>query len=148
MRLDVFASTLERRAISNGLEYELRPARSVSEIVASLEKLHLDLPESVFQFYQFCDGFFVRSPHLEVLPVHSLKLNSRDLLFATFDHEHHVAFNTSSRNVADEWDIVNVCTGFLITHTFASFITNKTWAWIDRQRPVWLDEFGSEGCSR
>ena len=81
---------------------------------------------------------------MDVAPVESPCLDGRLMPFATFDHRRRTAFDPSSIRVADQWDIVNPDTGFRVTHTFASFITNKVWAWIDRNRPVWLDEFGAD----
>jgi hypothetical protein len=80
-------------------------------------------------------------PHLEVFSIDDLVARNDLIEFAVFDREHHIAFNTLRVNDANEWDIVNAKTGFRLTHTLGSFMANKTWAWIDRQRPVWLDEF-------
>lgn len=139
MQLDIFAASLLRRSETRSLEYELRTPKDSSEVVVELSRLVPHWPTPIVEFYQFCDGFQISNPHLDVAPVERLRVDGGKIPFATFDHQHRVAFDPSSINVADQWDIVNAETGFLVTHTMASFITNKVWAWVDRGKRIWID---------
>ncbi len=146
MQFDTFESSLRRRANASGLRYELRTPLTHSDLAVALSTIHDSVPNSLVEFYRFCNGFYVVSPHLEVLGVDALQRDGDLIEFATFDRSSCVAFDITQLNDAGEWDIINHATGFRVTHTLASFLTNKTWAWIDRQRPVWRDEFGVEGA--
>lgn len=140
MELDVFAASLLRRSETRSIEYELRSPKDGSQVAVELSRLVPDWPTPILEFYQFCDGFHIRNPHLEVHPIAWLRIDRTTIPFGTFDNQHRVAFDLSSINVAGQWDIVNPETGFLITRTMVSFISNKIWAWVDRGRQVWREE--------
>lgn len=147
MQLDTFEASLRRRANASGLKYELHAPMTRVDPAVALFDIRDSVPGSLVEFYRFCNGFHVASPHLDVFGLDALQRDGDFLEFAIFDRSHCVAFDTTELNDAGEWDIINPATGFRLTHTLASFLTNKTWAWIDRQRPVWSDEFGVEGQS-
>ena len=48
-----------------------------------------------------------------------------------------LGFDLRRRNDAEQWDILNVDTGFRVTLTMASFWSNKVLAWVDKRRAVW-----------
>lgn len=62
------------------------------------------------------------------------------LLFSYLGNEK-ICFNIRELNCVDEWDIVCYRNKYLITKTISSYLTNKVWAWIDRGRKVWAEEF-------
>ena len=51
-----------------------------------------------------------------------------------------IAFDCSKKNEADEWDIINYQSKYIITKTLSSFLNNKIWAWLDRKRNIWGEE--------
>ena len=95
------------------------------------------LPESVAGFYRRCDGFVIAHPAIELLPLRELWWFGPRLVFARFDQVEAIAFETTSLNQAGQWNIVHPGTGYLITLTLASFLTNKIFAWVHRGRRVW-----------
>lgn len=54
-----------------------------------------------------------------------------------------IAFDRNKINEAGEWDIINLDSSFVITKTLSSFLNNKIWAWLERSREIWKDEFPS-----
>ena len=52
-----------------------------------------------------------------------------------------IAFDRNRINEAGEWDIINLDNSFVITKTLSSFLNNKIWAWLERSREIWKDEF-------
>ncbi len=147
MQLDTFESSLRRRANASGLKYELHTPMAHADLAVALSAIHDSVPDSLLEFYGFCNGFRVSSPHLDVFGAKVLQKDGELVKFAIFDQSNCVAFDTSQLNDAGEWDIINLATGFRLTHTLASFMTNKTWAWIDWRRPVWRDDSGNEHSS-
>jgi hypothetical protein len=51
-----------------------------------------------------------------------------------------ICFDTNNINSANEWDIVNYSNNYLITKTIESYLTNKIWAFVDREREFWKQE--------
>lgn len=102
----------------------------------------LDIPESITNFYLTINFIKVRSPrYFEVLPLQELKIiNQKYLLFSYIDETNKIGFDISYKNPASEWDIVSIENDFVITKTLASYITNKSLAWIDRGRKIWKEE--------
>ncbi len=101
-----------------------------------------DIPESITNFYLTINSIKISSPrYFEILPVQELKIiNQKYLLFSYIDETNKIAFDTSYKNSANEWDIVNIESDFVITKTLAGYITNKSLAWIDRGRKIWKEE--------
>jgi hypothetical protein len=95
------------------------------------------LPEPVARFYRRCDGLVIAHPAFELLPLHELWRFGPLLHFARFDRVEPIAFDTSSLNEAAQWNIVHAPSGHLVTMTLASFLTNKLFAWVRRDRRVW-----------
>lgn len=54
-----------------------------------------------------------------------------------------ISFDRNKINEAGEWDIINLDSSFVITKTLSSFLNNKVWAWLERSREIWKDEFPS-----
>ena len=120
-------------------EYSLEQGASEKEINKAQELIGEKFPEQIIEFYKNCNGFSVNSK-LEVYEINQLKESGNIIVFAVFNKIHPVGYDISRLNTAGQWDIVNVETKFIITHTMASFLTNKIWAWLLRGREIWAIE--------
>lgn len=49
-------------------------------------------------------------------------------------------FDTQELNKANQWDILEYHSKYLVTLTIGSFLLNKVWAWLDKGRVIWEDE--------
>lgn len=88
------------------------------------------------------NGLIVEKPALAIRALDELEIDNKGLMhFAVFDNKHIIAFDTNSINNAEQWNIVNRDTGYLVTLTMASFWANKIWAWLISQRTIWKEEF-------
>jgi hypothetical protein len=145
VHLEDFPLRLEELARRKGVEYELGVPISEEEMREVEVFLGVTFPEQVRMFYRNFNGFSVKNPRLEILPIEKLIRDSAGrLLFATMEHGRLIYFETSRTNQAGQWDIVAE-NGYRITLTMASFWSNKVWAWLDKSRPIWRDE-GSSSC--
>ncbi len=97
------------------------------------------LPDPVALFYRRCDGIVIAQPAFELLPARELEWLGQRLVFARFDRVEAIAFDTAAENEAAQWNIVHLQTGYLVTLTLASFLTNKLFAWVRRGRRIWED---------
>ncbi len=131
---------LTKRAEKSGLVFSLGTSVEASQLRSVESALGLSLPAQVESFYRAHDGLTVEEPALVVFRTQDLKRRGDLLRFATFDGEHHVAFDVGHTNEAGQWDIVCEETGDTITLTMASFLANKIRHWIDHRRRVWLNE--------
>ncbi len=66
-------------------------------------------------------------------------LENRYLLFARIG-EHVFCFDFQSGNAANQWDIIEYTSKYLVTLTIGSFLLNKVWAWLDKGRAIWEKE--------
>ena len=74
---------------------------------------------------------------LELLGVNDIELlENRFLKFSIINNNEIICFDTLEINSAGEWDILNYNNKFVITKTIPSFLTNKIWAWIDRDKNI------------
>jgi len=104
--------------------------------------LRLKLPRQIKLFYKSMNGLIVEKPALAIRALDELEIDNKGLMhFAVFDNKHIIAFDTNSINNAEQWNIVNRDTGYLVTLTMASFWANKIWAWLISQRTIWKEEF-------
>ncbi|AKQ70393.1 hypothetical protein A176_007305 [Myxococcus hansupus] len=116
---------------------DFHPPATPGALRALSERLGEPLPPQVEWFWGAHDGLVIQEPRLHILacgqwaPVNGL------MHFATFDDTHRLGFDLRRRNEADQWDILNVETGFRVTLTMASFWSNKVLAWVDKRRAVW-----------
>ena len=74
---------------------------------------------------------------VEVFSLRNLEIYDEKIVFAKFNGKHDLAFLSSNLNQAEQWDIVNASTGFLITLTMASFWSNKLVAWLRSGREIY-----------
>ncbi len=101
-----------------------------------------NIPQAVKAMFSVFNGLIISEPrHFELLK-HSelIVLDERYLHFATMNSSERICFDMREINSAGEWDIINYNEGFIITKTIASYLTNKIWAWIDRERTIWKEE--------
>jgi len=139
--LNEFTLALEKRREKNKLSFFL-VNEDVSKI--QLEELtKISIPVNVLNMLISLNGLLIREPRsFELLKFSEMKVvNSRYLLFARMNENQNICFDMHKLNSASEWDIVNYENGFVITKTSSSFLTNKIWAWIDRSRTIWMQEF-------
>ncbi|GBC59936.1 hypothetical protein DENIS_0878 [Desulfonema ishimotonii] len=138
MDIEHIKINLEKRYKKNGLIYSLGNPLSEKELNLAEERLNLILPNQLKIFYKCYNGLKVDKPGLQIFPINDLELNNDKIInFALMDNKHMIAFDTSHLNDANQWNIINPKNNYLITLTFASFWSNKIWAWIDKHRAIW-----------
>jgi len=102
------------------------------------------LPQSVRLFYSYVHYINIYAPkHFELLSLQQMYcIDHRYIVFSKMDKINLIAFDIGNYNrIDDEFDIVSVHDKYIITKTFSSFITNKVWAWVNRGRVIWKQEF-------
>lgn len=87
---------------------------------------------------QYVDGYCIQKEDREIIFKLAL-LDYKYLQFAQID-DIIIAVDLRKTNEANEWDIINYDTKYVITKTFESFFANKVWAWLDRKRTIWKEE--------
>ena len=92
--------------------------------------------------FKYIDGYRIKKEDREIVFKLAL-LNNNYLQFAQID-DVIIAVDLRKTNGANEWDIINYETKYVITKTFESFFANKVWAWIDRKRTIWKEEIYQE----
>lgn len=131
---------LKRRDL-NGLQFVLMPGATDDRLDAAEARIGHRFPEQVRAFYSTHNGLAVAHPQFAILPVEDLTVDAKQLIhFATANGDTRIAFDCSHVNIADQWDIIESETGYRITHSLASFWTNKMWKWIDRRLAFWQGE--------
>ena len=88
--------------------------------------------------FQYVDGYCIQKDDREIV-FNLVLLDYNYLQFAQIN-DVIIAADLRKINEANEWDIINYNTGFVITKTFESFFANKIWAWLDRKRTIWKEE--------
>ena len=140
MRIEHFEKNLRKRAERSGLQYELFGPAEEDLIEQAERKLGLVLPDQVRLFYFHHNGLSIVKPRCEVLPLEQLSRDHNGMIpFAIFEDQRLLCFDSSELNQAGQWSIINCETGYRITLTMASFWSNKVFAWIDSQRPIWKE---------
>ena len=92
--------------------------------------------------FQYVDGYCIQKDDREIVFKLAL-LDYKYLQFAQID-DVIIAVDLRKTNEANEWDIINYDTKYVITKTFESFFANKVWAWLDRKRTIWKEEIYQE----
>ena len=136
---------MDRRNIKINLDklnstYFINAGVTREDIAEAESKLGLEFPKEVVSLYQSFNGLSVEKPMLKIHCIKDLANSAGLIEFAVFNGSEPVAFNSSKINQAGQWSIVNADTGFEITLTLASFLTNKVWAWLHRGREIWAEE--------
>lgn len=101
------------------------------------------MPKSISAFYEVIHFIEITFPRKIIImsPQNMILFDERYLCFSIINETEKICFDISRLNNENEWDIINFNNNFLITTSFKSYITNKLWAWIDRQRHIWKEEF-------
>ncbi|QQS36619.1 MAG: SMI1/KNR4 family protein [Ignavibacteriales bacterium] len=113
---------------------------SIKDIELYEARLNVKFPEQVKEFYSQINGLSVDSPALEVYNLDKVFVRNGLLYFGRFDNQYEVAFKFDKINMANQWDIVNPQNSYCITHTMASFWSNKIQVWLKNRREVWNEE--------
>jgi cell wall assembly regulator SMI1 len=125
MLLEQIPSRFMNLSSQRQLKYVLGNPAPESKIKETEQRLGVSFPAQVKSFYRHYDGLRVDDPQLEILPIEQIELGSTELLhFATFDGNHHLYFNVSRVNEAEQWDIVTA-DGFRVTVTMARFLVKS-----------------------
>jgi hypothetical protein len=129
---------LERRRGERGLIYRLGLPAGDDNIGLNEQRLEVSVPAQVKQFYLHYNGLHLDQPALDILPLADLDFVAPGSLhFATVDNIHRLCFDTTHLNTRFQWNIIAIESGYWVTLTMASFWSNKIWAWIDKNRPIW-----------
>jgi hypothetical protein len=141
MRIEELDRALEKAALVHGSRHVLAGPASEAEIRGFEARVNGAAPPQVAMFYRHCNGLSVAAPKVDVFPIEDLHRKEPGLVpFCRFDGRHELSFDVRQRNAADEWTIINADTGFQVTLTLASFLFNKLFAWVKKQRPIWGPE--------
>lgn len=106
MHLHDFQREFVKRAQRIGLNYDVWPGASDEQLQATEQRLDVTFHEQIRRFYSFCNGFVVRNPHFEVLPLEELEFIQANLIhICTVDHCHQLCFDTSELNEQGQWFI-------------------------------------------
>lgn len=111
---------------------EKRMGYAVSQTAKNAVNCNFALSRLLFQYV---DGYCIRKDDREIVFKLAL-LDYKYLQFAKID-DVIIAVDIRKTNEANEWDIINYETKYVITRTFESFFSNKVWAWLDRKRTIW-----------
>ena len=116
-----------------------RRERRMGYKVLQTEKSNVNCNNSIsLVLFQYVDGYRIIKDDREIVFKLAL-LNNNYLQFAKID-DVIIAVDIRKTNEANEWNIVNYETKYVITKTFESFFANKVWAWLDRKRVIWKEE--------
>ena len=114
---------------------EKRMGYAISQTAKNAVNCNFTLSRLLFQYV---DGYCIQKDDREIV----FKLALLEYHYLQFAQINDVIIAADLRkiNEANEWDIINYNTGFVITKTFESFFANKVWAWLDRKRTIWKEE--------
>lgn len=121
--------------ILNLRKREKRMGYAVSQTTKNAVNCNFTLSRLLFQYV---DGYCIQKDDREIVFKLAL-LGYKYLQFAQID-DVIIAVNIRKTNEANEWDIINYETKYVITKTFESFFANKVWAWLDHKRTIWKEE--------
>lgn len=140
--LEDFENAISKRRIKNHISYVFNNNGHISEKITK-NLSGFNTPANVIQFLIKFNGLIINKPRfLKILDFDELKIiEDKFLFFAIMNEKEKICFDMSNLNNADEWNIVSLKNKFLITSTLSSFLTNKVWAWIDRERTIWKEEY-------
>lgn len=136
-------NALDRRRKKEYITYSIVLSKSTSIETNSYFIKKYKLPNKIIPFYQEILSLDIDKPRkLKLLSPQEFKIiDDKYLLFSIIDNKYLIGFDMRFINEAGEWNIVNIENHFIITKTLSSYLTNKLWAWIDRNRTIWDNEF-------
>lgn len=117
--------------------------RLVLENLCMKDDFEMDkLPANLKLVLEKLNGLNIKSNqrNLQFLCKKNYFQNKFYLKFVQIGEDINIGFDLTQYNEAREWNIINIDSGFVITKTLSSFLTNKVWAWIDRGREIWKEE--------
>ncbi len=141
MRIAELEKAFQKRARTQTLHYEIRPAATAADLDATERRLGLTLPSALREFYGACNGLVVNATQVDIFPLDRVERQpgSPLVLFAQVYGTHKLCLDASGQNVAGQWTIVLAHDGYEITRTIGSFLANKLWGFIDSSSSDWLD---------
>lgn len=92
-------------------------------------------------FYHNLSGLIVKKESRMICFTNPIILDDKYMLFAIMNEIEKICFDMNTLNEANEWNIINYGSKYVITKTLSSFLNNKLWAWIDRGRFIWNKEY-------
>ncbi|MDR3237037.1 MAG: hypothetical protein LBT84_00875 [Spirochaetia bacterium] len=140
--IESFISALKNKKERGNIDYQLA-LNTIEKPLKNIQIKGINVPENISVFYLKISSLYICTPRcLELLsPMNFEIIDKRYIWFSTINKVNKICFDFKYLNSAKQWDIINLDTKFLITQTLSSYITNKIWAWIDRERKIWENEF-------
>ncbi len=140
MNIDHLIGNFEKRRVKKNLVYKIGEPASENQIKNVEAKLEVLFPDQLRMFYSHYNGLKVEEPPLEIFNVEKLVKINNLIHFSNINKDIKICFDCKELNQAKQWNIINYDDGYRITLTFASFWSNKIWAWIDKKREIWAEE--------
>ena len=137
--VDEFIQRIESPKVTNNYTIDIEYKNDMSNL--DFIKEH-NAPLSIICFFNKIQHIKIIQPReFQILrPVEMELIDDKYIHFSNVNKHQKICFDISKTNAAGEWDIIAYPNIFLITKTMGSYITNKTWAWVDRGREIWTDE--------
>lgn len=120
--------------------YEVNSAVTQCEVDDVSTKLEIFFPQKVLNFYSTYNGLSVNKMEFRLHPLRDLNFVTSTLVHFCSIGEVQLCFETKDINCAEQWDIVEAETGYIVTHTMASFLTMQMWKWLRHSREFWKEE--------
>jgi hypothetical protein len=139
--IKILLQTLVNKKKQGKIDYTINFSEdNVFNEISDIEQLQF--PQSVVSFYNVVERLKINNPRFfEILPISEIKLlNGKLLCFSIINRSEKICFDTEKLNSAGEWDIVEFKSNYVITKTLSSYISNKLWAWVERDRKIWDEE--------
>ncbi len=140
MRIEHLKNNFEKRMLKTNLQFNLNSPANDNLIDVTEKRLKLQFYKEIYLFYKQYNGLKVVTPSLEIFPLENFVIKNDKLIFGTIENSNKLCFDLSGLNSAGQWNIIDYSTSYIITLTFASFWSNKIWAWIDKKRKIWCEE--------
>ena len=139
MYIDDFYRAIEKRKANlNCLQIKFDKTDFVFDYI-EINKISGNLKTFLVDFKPL--SFEYNNRYFQLLDFSDWILFEDTYLFFSYIGDEKICFNVRELNSVSEWDIVSYNNKYLITRTISSYLTNKVWAWIDRGRKVWSEEF-------
>jgi hypothetical protein len=140
--IDSFIRAIKKKKESGNIDYQLA-LNTIEKPLENIQIKGINVPENISTFYLKISSLYICAPRcLELLsPMNFEIIDERYIWFSTINKVNKICFDFKCLNSAEEWNIIHLDTKYIITQTLSSYITNKIWAWIDRERKIWENEF-------
>jgi len=142
MQIEDFIRRIKKNEVKNkDFSYKFGKELSTNDFLIIENKLDINIPTKIKEFYLAANGIHTRNPNFEIIEIDLWILYSKYIHFATFDNSAKIYFDTSNLNAANEWSILNIKTDYKITLSISSFWSNKIWHWLEHKRKIWEDDW-------